>query len=203
MLCLAESQASSQFHQTKSGIALLYNEETSNTYDVCLRLSKEALTIQKLDVVCTSGSESQVNVSAPEGCGLEFSFMPHNVTVLFQFSQYPFANKKLPLSKAQNCCTAKTSGWRPGLKHQSKQIRSDYGQTEVGRHDCLSENLSSFFSSSLSRLQGGAEHNVPVVISKIFKDQVGKELFNVELGMVFSVASVKLMPDLSLTPDDL
>ncbi|XP_073338996.1 gamma-2-syntrophin isoform X2 [Pagrus major] len=46
---------------TQSGIALLYNEETNNTYDVCLKLTKEVLTIQKLDVVCTSGSESQVN----------------------------------------------------------------------------------------------------------------------------------------------
>ncbi|KAK1894723.1 Gamma-2-syntrophin, partial [Dissostichus eleginoides] len=49
---------------TKSGIALLYNEETNNTYDVCLKLTKEALTIQKLDVVCTNGSESQVNGGA-------------------------------------------------------------------------------------------------------------------------------------------
>ncbi|KAF3701444.1 Gamma-2-syntrophin [Channa argus] len=49
---------------TKSGIALLYNEETNNTYDVCLKLTKEVLTIQKLDVVCTSGSESQVNGGA-------------------------------------------------------------------------------------------------------------------------------------------
>nr|XP_020464377.1 gamma-2-syntrophin isoform X3 [Monopterus albus] len=47
--------------ETKSGIALLYNEETNNTYDVCLKLTREALTIQKLDVVCTSRSESQVN----------------------------------------------------------------------------------------------------------------------------------------------
>lgn len=66
---------------TKSGIALLYNEETNNTYDVCLKLTKEALTIQKLDVVCTRGSESQVN----------------------------------------NCCTAKTGGWRTGLKHQRRR----------------------------------------------------------------------------------
>ncbi|XP_038585298.1 gamma-2-syntrophin isoform X4 [Micropterus salmoides] len=73
---------------TKSGIALLYNEETNNTYDVCLKLTKEVLTIQKLDVVCTSGSESQVN--------------------------------KLPLSKAQNCCTTKTGNWRSGLKHQRR-----------------------------------------------------------------------------------
>ncbi|KAM7376690.1 hypothetical protein PAMP_006403 [Pampus punctatissimus] len=49
---------------TKSGIALLYNEETNNTYDVCLKLTKEVLTIQKLDVVCTRGSESQVNGGA-------------------------------------------------------------------------------------------------------------------------------------------
>nr|XP_020464382.1 gamma-2-syntrophin isoform X7 [Monopterus albus] len=74
--------------ETKSGIALLYNEETNNTYDVCLKLTREALTIQKLDVVCTSRSESQVN--------------------------------KLPLSKAQNCCTAKTGDWRSGLKHQRR-----------------------------------------------------------------------------------
>ncbi|CAL9686261.1 unnamed protein product [Knipowitschia caucasica] len=46
---------------TKSGIALLYNAETNNTYDVCLKLTKEALTIQRLDVVCTHGGESQVN----------------------------------------------------------------------------------------------------------------------------------------------
>ncbi|TNN28191.1 Gamma-2-syntrophin [Liparis tanakae] len=73
------------YKRTKSGIALLYNEETNNTYDVCLKLTKEVFTIQKLDVVCTSESESPVN--------------------------------------------------------------------------------------------GGAEHNVPVVISKIFKDQVGKKVF--------------------------
>lgn len=131
MLCLAKCQCSSQFQQTKSGIALLYNEETNNTYDVCLKLTKEVLTIQKLDVVCTSGSESQVNVSAPEGVRLALSFLPHNSTILFQFSQYPFANKKLPLSKAQNCCTAKTGSWRSGLKHQSKQISFDYGETKV------------------------------------------------------------------------
>lgn len=60
----------SQFLQTKSGIALLYNEETNNTYDVCLKLTRDVLTIQKLDVVCTSGTETQVNVSAPEGSRL-------------------------------------------------------------------------------------------------------------------------------------
>lgn len=60
----------SQFQQTKSGIALLYNEETNNTYDVCLKLARDVLTIQKLDVVCTSGTETQVNVSAPEGSAL-------------------------------------------------------------------------------------------------------------------------------------
>lgn len=68
VLCFSKCQCSSQFQQTKSGIALLYNEETSNTYDVCLKLTKEVLTIQKLDVVCIGGSEFQVNVSAPEVC---------------------------------------------------------------------------------------------------------------------------------------
>ncbi|XP_071327321.1 gamma-2-syntrophin isoform X5 [Trachinotus anak] len=87
---------------TKSGIALLYNEETNNTYDVCLKLTKEVLTIQKLDVVCTSGSESQVN---------------HRTVVL------------------------------------RRQATGGLGLS----------------------IKGGAEHNVPVVISKIFKDQVADQ----------------------------
>uniref|UniRef100_A0A3Q3J8Y3 Syntrophin C-terminal PH domain-containing protein n=1 Tax=Monopterus albus TaxID=43700 RepID=A0A3Q3J8Y3_MONAL len=89
---------------TKSGIALLYNEETNNTYDVCLKLTREALTIQKLDVVCTSRSESQVN---------------HRTVVL------------------------------------RRQATGGLGLS----------------------IKGGAEHNVPVVISKIFRDQVGKKVF--------------------------
>lgn len=55
------------------------------------------------------------------------------------------------------------------------------------RDDCLSQkvvlaaNITSETqqrsSSSFSpAFQGGAEHNVPVVISKIFKDQVGKKV---------------------------
>uniref|UniRef100_A0A6Q2YCX3 Syntrophin C-terminal PH domain-containing protein n=1 Tax=Esox lucius TaxID=8010 RepID=A0A6Q2YCX3_ESOLU len=78
--------------QTKSGIALLYNKETRNTYDVRLKLTKEVLTIQKLDVVCTRGGDP--------------------------------------------------------------------------------------------RLNGGAEHKVPVVISKIFKDQVGKAVLNISHSAV-------------------
>ncbi|MED6269338.1 Gamma-2-syntrophin, partial [Characodon lateralis] len=85
--------------KTKSGIALLYNEENNNTYDVCLKLTKDALTIQKLDVVCTNGSESQVN---------------HRTVVL------------------------------------RRQATGGLGLS----------------------IKGGAEHSVPVVISKIFKDQV-------------------------------
>uniref|UniRef100_A0A665TKA3 Syntrophin, gamma 2 n=1 Tax=Echeneis naucrates TaxID=173247 RepID=A0A665TKA3_ECHNA len=73
-------------------------------YDVCLKLTKEVLTIQKLDVVCTSGSESQVN---------------HRTVVL------------------------------------RRQATGGLGLS----------------------IKGGAEHNVPVVISKIFKDQVGKKVF--------------------------
>lgn len=120
--------------------------------------------------------------------------MPHNSRILFRCSLYPFANKKLPLSKAQNCCTAKTSDGRSGLKHQSKQIRFHYAETTVeiktlwvaDMDGCLWEKTvletcftakskqCSFLSVFLD-FQGGAEHNVPVVISKIFKDQVGKK----------------------------
>uniref|UniRef100_A0A669EXN3 Syntrophin, gamma 2 n=1 Tax=Oreochromis niloticus TaxID=8128 RepID=A0A669EXN3_ORENI len=96
---------------TKSGIALLYNEETNNTYDVCLKLTKEVLTIQKLDVVCTSGSESQVN---------------HRTVVL------------------------------------RRQATGGLGLS----------------------IKGGAEHNVPVVISKIFKDQVGKKAFHLTVHLL-------------------
>uniref|UniRef100_A0A673C2U0 Syntrophin, gamma 2 n=1 Tax=Sphaeramia orbicularis TaxID=375764 RepID=A0A673C2U0_9TELE len=92
---------------TKSGIALLYNEETNNTYDVCLKLTKEVLTIQKLDVVCTRGSESHVN---------------HRTVVL------------------------------------RRQAAGGLGLS----------------------IKGGAEHSVPVVISKIFKDQVADQT-----GMLF------------------
>ncbi|XP_013770683.1 gamma-2-syntrophin isoform X3 [Pundamilia nyererei] len=94
---------------TKSGIALLYNEETNNTYDVCLKLTKEVLTIQKLDVVCTSGSESQVN---------------HRTVVL------------------------------------RRQATGGLGLS----------------------IKGGAEHNVPVVISKIFKDQVADQTGKLFVG---------------------
>ncbi|XP_041827304.1 gamma-2-syntrophin isoform X3 [Melanotaenia boesemani] len=94
---------------TKSGIALLYNEETNNTYDVCLKLTKEALTIQKLDVVCTSASDSQVN---------------HRTVVL------------------------------------RRQAAGGLGLS----------------------IKGGAEHNVPVVISKIFKDQVADQTGTLFVG---------------------
>ncbi|TSM77321.1 Gamma-2-syntrophin [Bagarius yarrelli] len=40
---------------TKTGLALLYDEKTSNTYDIRLKLTKEILTIQKQDVVCIGG----------------------------------------------------------------------------------------------------------------------------------------------------
>ncbi|KAF6734633.1 Gamma-2-syntrophin, partial [Oryzias melastigma] len=94
---------------TKSGIALLYNEDTNNTYDVCLKLTKDALTIQKLDVICTSGTESQVN---------------HRTVVL------------------------------------RRQATGGLGLS----------------------IKGGAEHNVPVVISKIFKDQVADQTGKLFVG---------------------
>lgn len=110
--------------QTKSGIALLYNEESNNTYDVCLKLTRDALTIQKLDVVCTGGAETQVNVSAPEGSrrSSEFTARDSHSTVSMSNVQYLFATKKLPSSKAQDCYTAETGERRPGPEHQSKHM---------------------------------------------------------------------------------
>uniref|UniRef100_A0A673BZA4 Syntrophin, gamma 2 n=1 Tax=Sphaeramia orbicularis TaxID=375764 RepID=A0A673BZA4_9TELE len=75
---------------TKSGIALLYNEETNNTYDVCLKLTKEVLTIQKLDVVCTRGSESHVNVHLLRTAGDE-------VTITVRYLREVPSFLKLPL----------------------------------------------------------------------------------------------------------
>ncbi|XP_073338997.1 gamma-2-syntrophin isoform X3 [Pagrus major] len=107
---------------TQSGIALLYNEETNNTYDVCLKLTKEVLTIQKLDVVCTSGSESQVN---------------HRTVVL------------------------------------RRQATGGLGLS----------------------IKGGAEHNVPVVISKIFKDQIADQTGKLFIGdAVLQVNGINVEP---------
>ncbi|XP_072356642.1 gamma-2-syntrophin [Scyliorhinus torazame] len=49
------------FAQTKTGIARLFDEESENAYDIRLKLSKDVLTIQKQDVVCVSGSDSDSN----------------------------------------------------------------------------------------------------------------------------------------------
>lgn len=51
--------------QTKTALALLYDEGLENAYDVRLKLTKEVLTIQKQDVVCIGGASPAVNVSAP------------------------------------------------------------------------------------------------------------------------------------------
>lgn len=51
------------FLQTKTGFAQLYNDGSENACDVRIRLTKDALTIQKQDVVCVSGSEQSSNVS--------------------------------------------------------------------------------------------------------------------------------------------
>lgn len=50
--------------QTKTGIALLYDEISENAYEIRLKLTKEVLTIQKQDVICVSGSDHSTNVSA-------------------------------------------------------------------------------------------------------------------------------------------
>lgn len=46
---------------TKTGLALLYDKHTSNTYDVRLKLTKELLIVQKQDVVCVNGGDSHLN----------------------------------------------------------------------------------------------------------------------------------------------
>uniref|UniRef100_A0A8D2IIX1 Syntrophin gamma 2 n=1 Tax=Varanus komodoensis TaxID=61221 RepID=A0A8D2IIX1_VARKO len=87
--------------QTKTGIALLYDEISENSYEIRLKLTKEVLTIQKQDVICVSGSDHSAN-------------------------------------------------------HRTVKLH----RQPVG-------------GLGLS-IKGGAEHKVPVVISKIFKDQAGK-----------------------------
>uniref|UniRef100_A0A8B9V4G7 Syntrophin gamma 2 n=1 Tax=Anas zonorhyncha TaxID=75864 RepID=A0A8B9V4G7_9AVES len=93
--------------QTKTGIALLYDEVSENAYDIRLKLTKEVLTIQKQDVVCVSGSDHSAN-------------------------------------------------------HRTVTLR----RQPVG-------------GLGLS-IKGGAEHKVPVVISKMFKDQAADQT-----GMLF------------------
>ncbi|CAB1335608.1 unnamed protein product, partial [Coregonus sp. 'balchen'] len=116
---------------TKSGIALLYNKETSNTYDVRLKLTKEVLTIQKLDVVCTRGGDPQFNAITWK---ISTTVLHSNLvsTFLYYFTK---VNSHF-------------------LKHRTVVLR---------RQAAGGLGLS---------IKGGAEHKVPVVISKMFKDQV-------------------------------
>uniref|UniRef100_A0A8B9ZHC2 Syntrophin gamma 2 n=1 Tax=Anas platyrhynchos TaxID=8839 RepID=A0A8B9ZHC2_ANAPL len=104
--------------QTKTGIALLYDEVSENAYDIRLKLTKEVLTIQKQDVVCVSGSDHSAN-------------------------------------------------------HRTVTLR----RQPVG-------------GLGLS-IKGGAEHKVPVVISKMFKDQAADQT-----GMLFigdAIMQVKIL----------
>ncbi|XP_063478940.1 gamma-2-syntrophin isoform X6 [Symphalangus syndactylus] len=93
--------------RTKTAIALSYDEESENAYDIRLKLTKEVLTIQKQDVICVGGS------------------------------------------------------------HQSRNHRT----VTLRRQPVGGLGLS---------IKGGSEHNVPVVISKIFKDQAADQT-----GMLF------------------
>ncbi|XP_073905163.1 gamma-2-syntrophin isoform X3 [Castor canadensis] len=92
---------------TKTTLALLYDEVSENAYDVRLRLTQEALTIQRQDVVCVGGGQ-------------------------------------------------------PSNSHRTVTLR----RQPVG-------------GLGLS-IKGGAEHSIPVVISKIFKDQAADQT-----GMLF------------------
>lgn len=74
--------------QTKTALALLYDEGLENAYDVRLKLTKEVLTIQKQDVVCIGGAPPGANVSAPASRAWlkpsqvwELSKSPANTTV--------------------------------------------------------------------------------------------------------------------------
>uniref|UniRef100_A0A3B4ZZH8 Syntrophin gamma 2 n=1 Tax=Stegastes partitus TaxID=144197 RepID=A0A3B4ZZH8_9TELE len=87
---------------TKSGIALLYNEETNNTYDVCLKLTKEVLTIQKLDVVCTSGSETQVNVHLLRTAGDEVTITVRYLREVPSFLKLPLGSPGLDHSRVSS-----------------------------------------------------------------------------------------------------
>uniref|UniRef100_H2MTB4 Syntrophin, gamma 2 n=1 Tax=Oryzias latipes TaxID=8090 RepID=H2MTB4_ORYLA len=87
---------------TKSGIALLYNEDTNNTYDVCLKLTKEALTIQKLDVICTSGTESQVNVHLLRTAGDEVTITVRYLREVPSFLKLPLGSPGLDHSRGSS-----------------------------------------------------------------------------------------------------
>uniref|UniRef100_A0A673I6G5 Syntrophin, gamma 2 n=1 Tax=Sinocyclocheilus rhinocerous TaxID=307959 RepID=A0A673I6G5_9TELE len=78
------------FQQMKTGLALLYDEHTSNTYDVRLKLTKELLIIQKQDVVCVSGGDSHLNVHLLRTAGDE-------VTITVRYLREAPAFLKLPL----------------------------------------------------------------------------------------------------------
>nr|XP_044999443.1 gamma-2-syntrophin [Jaculus jaculus] len=93
--------------RTKTALALLYDDELENAYDVRLKLTKEVLTIQKQDVICVDGAH-------------------------------------------------------PSANHRTVTLH----RQPVG-------------GLGLS-IKGGAEHGVPVVISKIFKDQAADHT-----GMLF------------------
>ncbi|KAM4866877.1 gamma-2-syntrophin [Thomomys bottae] len=47
--------------RSKMSLALLYDEASENTYDVRLKLTPEALTIQRQDVICIGGSPASAN----------------------------------------------------------------------------------------------------------------------------------------------
>lgn len=79
------------FQQTKTGLALLYDEHTSNTYDVRLKLTKELLVIQKQDVVCVNGGDSHLNVST-ESLPSTWSIFKHTPVISSWFKVARFSS---------------------------------------------------------------------------------------------------------------
>uniref|UniRef100_A0AAY4C9E7 Syntrophin C-terminal PH domain-containing protein n=1 Tax=Denticeps clupeoides TaxID=299321 RepID=A0AAY4C9E7_9TELE len=79
----------------KAGLALLYDEDTNNTYDIRLKLSKEMLTIQKQDVVCVNGEDPHLNGGAE-----------HKVPVVISKIFKDQVGKAILLTVSLFCCFA-------------------------------------------------------------------------------------------------
>uniref|UniRef100_A0A4W4F5M3 Syntrophin, gamma 2 n=1 Tax=Electrophorus electricus TaxID=8005 RepID=A0A4W4F5M3_ELEEL len=88
MLIVSGRELGQEKVATKTGLALLYDENTNNTYDIRLKLTKEMLTIQKQDVVCIGGGAHHVHLLRTAG---------DEVTITVRYLREAPAFLKLPL----------------------------------------------------------------------------------------------------------
>lgn len=79
--------------------------------------------------------------------------------------------------KAQNCYTSQTGSWRLGPEYKGMGNGFLYSCFLFLKNFLVWILITVFLSDGFV-FQGGSEHNVPVVISKIFKDQAGKNSQN-------------------------